>query len=161
MKNILNYVNFLEAKIADISLFKIDPNNKFGNDIIKKLTYKNLNDTSFIKYLTLKKYYKGKKTQYKLNWYHDTFHDLIKRLDNRTSIKTIDEFNQIFKDTINKILPDYISNGELSSNGRYCIYLHEYNLSLILYINIIKNEITTISIINGFSNEKCLKTFDF
>lgn len=38
---------------------------------------------------------------------------------------------------------------------------HEYNLSLILYINLIKNEITTISIINGFSNEKCLKTFDF
>lgn len=36
MKNILNYINFLEAKIADISLFKIDPNNKFANDIIKK-----------------------------------------------------------------------------------------------------------------------------
>ena len=34
-------------------------------------------------------------------------------------------------------------------------------VSIYMSINLIKNEITTISIINGFSNEKCIKTFDF
>lgn len=39
MKSILKYIDFLEAKISDISLFKINPNDKFGNDIIKKFDF--------------------------------------------------------------------------------------------------------------------------
>ena len=162
MKLIKKFNIFLEeVKLGDISRFKLDPNNKDSNNIKNILTYKNLNDGKFKKLITTKKYFNGKKIQWGLNWHHDIYHDLVRRLEGRTSIKTISEFNDIFSNTINKLLPDYLINGEIEISGRYSIYLNEYNISLILYLNITKFEITTISIINGINYNKCLKLFDF
>lgn len=162
MRKIKSWDIFIEeVKLGDISKFNIDPNNKDSIDVKNRLTYKNLEDSKFRKLITTKKYYKGKKIQWSLNWYHDTYHDLIRRISKRTSIKTISEFNDIFSNTINKLLPDYLISGEINKSGRYSIYLNEYNISLIIYLNIIKFEITTISIINGINYDKCLKLFDF
>ena len=158
---IFNYIKFIEAKLSDISKFKLDPNNKSSEEFVKKITYKNLNDVNFKKFLTSKKYYNGKKIQWSLKWYHDMKHDLIDRIEGRSSIKTISEFNDIFVNTMNKLLPDYLISGEIQKSGRYSVYLNEYNISLIIYLDINKHEITTISIVNGIKYDKCLKLFDF
>jgi len=162
MKKISDFYKFLEeVKLGDISRFKLDPDNKKSIDIKNRITYKNLYDEKFKKYITTKKYYKGKKIQWVVNWHHDVYHDLIERLDKRSSIKSISEFNDIFVDVVNKLLPEYLINGEIKLSGKYSIYLNDYNISLILYLNIVKFEITTISIINGINYDKCLKLFDF
>jgi hypothetical protein len=158
---IFNYIKFIEAKLSDISKFKLDPSKKSSDEFLKKITYKNLNDVNFKKFLTPKKYYNGKKTQWKLKWYHDMNHDLIDRISSRTSIKSISEFNDIFTDSINRLIPDYLISGEIEKNGRYSIYLSEYNISLIINLDIIKHEIMTISIVSGLQYNRCLKVFHF
>jgi len=85
--------------------------------------------------LTLKKRYNNKKIKVLFNWFDNSKHDLKKRIKERTSLKTISEFTEIFKDSINSILPEKLGVN-ISENGRYALNLSEYNLTLIFSIDL-------------------------
>ena len=58
--------------------------------------------------------------------------------------KDISEFTEIFNNTINKLLPNELGKG-VSENGRYAITIKEYNITIIVVINI--NELDSNRII--------------
>jgi hypothetical protein len=58
----------------------------------------------------------------------------VKRISNRTSFRSVDEFNEFFKKFINKIFPDMA--GKELNTGTYGFYSVEYNITFIIYFNI-------------------------
>jgi len=137
MKSILevlsNYIE--EARFSDI-LNRISGDDKFMLDTLKKeRDRKFTEDRNLPTQTTLKKRYNNKKIKVWFNWNHTAKHNLVSRIENRTNLKSINEFSEIFINAINTILPDYIGY-PINRDGRYGIYLEEDNISIIFYIKL-------------------------
>lgn len=159
---IKNFKSFLEARLSSIL------NLKGKSELYDEL--KNIKDAEFdsskklVKLITLSKRVNNKKIQFLINWNDTATHDLIKRIKDRTSFSSIEEFNNYFKDELNKVLPDMIGK-EIHTTGRYNLYSSEYNFSIIISFNIenyIKNifSINVITILPGKKNNNILNIID-
>jgi hypothetical protein len=85
---------------------------------------------------TCKKRLNNKKIQIKINWNHSVEHDIIRRVKERTTFDSIKDFNQFFKNLLDKIFPNMIGK-EIIVNGRYAFYFPPYyNFTVIMSINI-------------------------
>lgn len=128
-----NYIE--EARFSDV-LSKVSGDNQYiVNKLEKEKNRTFVEDRNLPKQTTLKKRYNNKKVQVLFEWNHNLEHDLVKRLENRTNLKSIEEFTEIFIDAMNTILPDYIGY-LINGNGNYGVYLQEDNFSVIFYIEL-------------------------
>lgn len=130
---IKNYKSFLEARLSDVLNIKGD------SDLATQI--KNIKDEEFninknlVRYITLKKRVNNKKIQFEILWNDSAKHSLVKRIKERTSFKSVDEFNQYFKNEFNKIFPDMVGK-ELISTGRYSLYSNEFDFTIIMDFSI-------------------------
>ena len=161
---IKNYNLFLEARLFDLVNLKSDKSN-----IEKSIKFYQEMDFDFssklIKYITLNKRRNGEKIRMLIQWNHDAEHDLQKRIQNRTSFKTIDEFNEYFTLVINKLFPDKIGD-TIFSSGKYSIYDRELNITISMAFNIgdylsKKYKLIVVTILSGRkSDNKTVKILD-
>jgi len=137
-------------------------------DLIKDLP-KELNppptepDVKLLSQHTCKQRWNGKKLLFKVKWYNTSEHDLTKRIAERSSFQSIKHFNEIFKRFLDKIFPSMIGK-EILVSGRYSFYFEEYNVSIIIVIDVDgimknnNNEILVITILPGDVGIKVVKT---
>ena len=153
---------FLEARLSDLLTIKGD------SDLSKELS--KIKDSEFnmtknlVKFITLKKRVNNKKIQFELSWNDTAKHDLVKRIKERTSFRSIEEFNQYFKSEFNTIFPDMVGK-ELHSSGRYSLYSYEYNFSIIIDFNIDEYsdgiyEVRIITILPGKKGNNIIRFID-
>lgn len=159
---IRKYQLFIEARLSDILKIKGD------SDLANQL--KNLKDEEFdinknlVRYITLKKRVNNKKIQFEVLWNDSAKHNLVKRIQERTSFKSVEEFNQYFKNEFNKIFPDMVGK-ELLSNGKYSLYSNEFNFTIIMDFSIDEYidgiyEVRIITILPGKKGNDVVKFID-
>ena len=123
-----------EVKLSDILRVSGEKNDLYA--YIEKEKSKEFEvDKELPTQLTLKKRYNNKKIKVYFNWYDTSEHDLMKRIKERTSFKTITEFTKVFNNVFNYLLPDELGVG-IRENGRYAVDLNEYNITIIFQINL-------------------------
>lgn len=105
----------------------------------------------------------NKKLRFKIKWNNTAEHDLIKRISERASLQSIKHFNEIFKKFLDNIFPSMIGK-QILVNGRYSFYLEDYNISIIIAINVDNiiinsaNEIFVITVLPGNVGINVVKT---
>lgn len=123
-----------EARLSD--LLKITGDNSELHKYIEKEKSKSFDiDRELPTQLTLKKRYNNKKIKVFFKWYDTAKHNLKKRIAERTNLKSISEFTNIFNEAINNMLPSQLGVN-ISENGRYGINVTEYGLTIIFYIDL-------------------------
>lgn len=153
---------FIEARLSDVLNIKGD------SDLAKEIS--KIKDAEFdinkklVRFITLKKRVNNKKIRFEMEWNDSATHNLVKRIQERTSFGGVEEFNQYFKDQFNKIFPDMVGK-ELLSSGRYSLYSKEYNFSIIIYFNIDEYsdgiyEVKIITILPGKKGNDIIKFID-
>ena len=142
-----------EARLADLI-----------KDLPKELTPPPAEpDVKLVSQHTCKQRWNGKKLLFKIKWYNTAEHDLTKRIAERSSFQSVRHFNEIFKRFLDMIFPSMIGK-EILVSGRYSFYFEEYNVSIIVVIdvdNIMKNnnnEILVITILSGDVGINVVKT---
>ena len=153
---------FLEARLSDILNIKGD------SELASQM--KKIKDAEFdlskklVKFITLKKRVNNKKIQFEIFWNDTATHNLTKRIQDRTSFTSVEEFNQYFKNEFNKIFPDMVGK-ELYTTGRYTLYSSEYNFSIIMYFDIDEYadgiyEVKVVTILPGKKGNDIIKFID-
>jgi len=153
---------FCEARLADVL------NIKGSGDLVKQMT--KIKDAEFdlnkklVKLITLKKRVNNKKIQFQINWNDSATHNLVKRIKERTSFGSVEDFNQYFKGEFNRIFPDMVGK-EIYVSGRYSLYSKEYNFSMIINFNIDEYadgiyEVRIITILPGKKGNDVIKFID-
>ena len=153
---------FCEARLADVLNIKGD------GDLVKQMT--DIKDAEFdlnkklVKLITLKKRVNNKKIQFEINWNDSATHNLVKRIKERTSFGSVEDFNQYFKGEFNRIFPDMVGK-EIYVSGRYSLYSKEYNFSMIINFNIDEYadgiyEVDIITILPGKKGNNIVKFID-
>lgn len=159
---ITKYELFLEARLAD--LVKI----KGESDLSKELT--KIKDAEFdlskklIRFITLKKRVNNKKIQFEIIWNDTAKHNLVKRIQERTSFASVEDFNQYFKDQFNRIFPAMVGK-EFYATGKYSLYSTEYNFSIIVDFSIDEYidgiyEVKVITILPGKKGNDVVRFID-
>lgn len=133
-----------EARLSDLIRVSGDKN-ELHKYIEKEKSKEFEIDRELPTQLTLRKRYNNKKIKVYFKWFDNSKHDLKKRIKERTSFKTISEFTEIFKNSINYILPGELGVN-ISENGRYALNLSEYNLTIIFTINLDYFDVNEIKI---------------
>jgi hypothetical protein len=159
---IKSYNLFLEARLADLLSIKGD------SSLAKELS--KIKDAEFdinrklVKFITLKKRVNNKKIQFEIFWNDTAKHNLVKRIKERTSFNSVEDFNQYFKGEFNKIFPDMVGK-ELHTTGRYSLYSLEYNFTIIMDFSIDEYidgiyEVKIITILPGKKGNDIIKFID-
>jgi hypothetical protein len=162
MNVITKFELFCEARLGHLANIKGD------DDLAKSL--KDLQTAEFdltkklVKFITLSKRVNNKKVRFEINWNDTASHNLIKRISDRTSFGSVEEFNQYFKKEFCKIFPDMVGK-ELYLNGRYSLYSKEYNFTIIMYFNLDEYaseiyDVDIITILPGKKGENIVKFID-
>lgn len=156
------YKLFIEARLADLLNIKGD------SDLAKEM--QKIKDAEFdinkklIRFITLKKRVNNKKIQFEIIWNDTAKHNLVKRIKERTSFNSVEDFNQYFKGEFNNIFPDMVGKG-LYSTGRYSLYSKEYNFTIIIDFNLDEYidgiyELKIITILPGKKGNDIIKFID-
>ena len=128
----MKFKSFTEARLSDVLNIK---GNGEISDNIRKMKDKQFEfNSKLVSLITLKKRVNGKKIQLKVEWNDSATHDLVQRISNRTSFTSIEEFNNFFKDFVNRIFPDKV--GKELFSCKYSFYSVEYNITIIMEFNI-------------------------
>jgi hypothetical protein len=132
---IKKYNLFLEASIGD--LMKIKSNDLDESELLKhinRIAKKEFDiNQQFPKEIDLKD-----DCTLRVKWYNTATHNLGKRIKERTSFKSLDDFIEYLQSVFNIIFPDKCGK-ELFEKGRYSIYLKEYNISILIEFDLNKN----------------------
>ena len=153
---------FCEARLADLVSIKGE------GDLVKNLQA--IKDAEFdltkklVRFITIKKRVNNKKIQFEINWNNSASHNLVKRIDDRTSFGSVEDFNQYFKSEFNKIFPDMIGK-DIYVSGRYSLYSTEYDFSIIMNFDIDEYadgiyEVDIITILPGRKGNNIVKFID-
>ena len=164
MNHLYKFKKFNEVRLSDVLNIKSSKDDSVSSEIqrLKDATFDF--DKNLVKFITLKKRVNNKKVQFKINWNDTSKHDLKKRISDRTTFRTVEEFNNFFRETVNIIFPDYLGKDVLNT-GRYSIYSIEYNISIIFEFNLekwLKNEyeINIITVLPGRKGLDVIKIID-
>ena len=122
-----------EARIEDISFLKKEKPNQETN-INYSHIQKNINRT-FIKDRDLVEtiYIDGEVL--KFAWNHRLDHDIYTRIKERTHLKSVTEFNNIFVETIKQVIPSKLGKSGIDKNGCYAFYLKENQFYIMIQID--------------------------
>jgi len=129
----LNNFKIFEAKLMDIS------NIKGNSDIVatfKEYQEKNKFDKSAHLILTaeLNKTYQGRPIKLKIRYANDKNHDLIKRIEERTDLKSVKEFNDKIIQIVKELIPGHIDKEITPDEDKYSVFLEYSKYTLIFVI---------------------------
>lgn len=137
---IIDFKTF-EARLEDIL--------KSDNQYINSFRKENFDESgNFIKYFTIR--IEENKIRFDIEYNHNFDHNLKERIKSRTNLKNINEFNDIFKKSLNELFKDNYEYVKISSS--YSLFLKEYNFSIIININYNKNKIYVKTIKSGMDS---------
>jgi len=127
--------NLDEARFSDL-ISKINVNDNELSDRIEREQKIKFNiDRELPTQTTLKQRYKNNKLKLWIKWFDTITHNIKNELKDRTNFKTMSEFVDEFLKVINIVLPDYIGY-YIKKDGKYGIYIKEYNITIIFSINL-------------------------
>ena len=121
---ITKYKLFIESKLSNIATI-IGDNNDFINFNNQKF-----DDTDFISSIYLKKYNKN----IKIDWNHNKNHNIKKKINNRTQIHNISEFNEIFEKVIIDLFNNHFNEFN-KENNKYDLFLTESNIHILIILD--------------------------
>ena len=125
---IITFKEFLsESKFRDIAI------NKSKDKEIDILINKNfIDDSPLIHNVYLEDYGVNLKFEY----YDTPTHDIKTKIKDRTSLKSVSEFNDIFSKTMAYLIPDKLGpTNEIDKKGCYALYLKENNFFILVNID--------------------------
>jgi len=119
---ITNFELFIEARIEDMGIFK-------GGEFKKYINRQFVNDESLLTNIDIEIHNLNKNLLIK--WYDNDLHIFIERIKDRTSFKTTSEFNDFFKNIIQKLFKEKFHILERKTRYKtrttnFCIYSKEY-----------------------------------
>jgi hypothetical protein len=157
-----NFKDFLlEVRLSDISKLKGiegDVFNKIETEIERDFRI----ERDLIKYHTLKKRSGKKKVRFAIEYYDFILHNIKKKIGERTSFKTVEEFNDLIERMLDYIFPDNVH--KLLTPGKYGAYFAENNIEIIFYFNINdyiseNYKIKIITLLPKLDEKSLIKTF--
>jgi len=152
-----------EVRLSDVLKVSGDKND-LHNYIQKEKQKDFIIDRELPVELTLQSRFNNKKIKVFLKWNDSLTHNLKKRIKDRTSLKSIGEFVELYKVVINKILPKELGVN-INENDIYGVNILDSGVTLIISINLDdlnKNQITlnTLTILpKGDVNKKNIRYF--
>jgi hypothetical protein len=157
------FLIYIESRFSDVATLKSD-SGSFHDRIKSEINKTFIDDKDFIKYYTLKQRINNKKIRFNIDFHHNIKHNLKNRLRSRTTLKNIDEFNELIRNILDFLFPDKIDS--LRRKGKYGIYFREYNFTVIFAFDIYEfvednYNLKIISIIPGYTEENLIKIFLF
>ena len=130
MKYIESFDLFCEARLSDVSKSKDEYINSHLNKEFNK-------DTTLTNNVDLIKF----NEKLKVKWYDKEYHNIIKKIKDRTSFKNISEWNEFFSEIMNNLFETHFDiiheTGEynISKDIDVCLAITEYNLYLLMSID--------------------------
>jgi len=121
---------FVEVRLSDVASI-IGDKNLFDTDI---------SDDDFLKFKTISKRINNEKIRF----------DLIKRINERTSLKSVSELNILLSNGLDELYINYLSY--IDTTNRYSLWFSEYNISIIVDIEYDKYR-NIITILHGKSTQ--------
>jgi hypothetical protein len=82
---------------------------------------------------------------FRILWNNNSKHDLIKRIKERTSLKSTEEFNELFEKSVNELFDEHFALNIKS----YALFFVEYNFSIIVEVKIEDKSIKVATILPG------------
>jgi hypothetical protein len=147
---------FVEARLSDVA------NLKFSTDSsISKVVKSNL-DKKVDFSARLKKFITTKKNKIRLVYNDNAVHSIKKRIEDRTSFRSIKEFNERISYLLNILFPDRLD--DFHSDGKYSLYDREHNFTILLGFNRnlfeSKNILSIITILPGKTSNNSIEIFE-
>lgn len=132
--------------------FKLNKLKKGSDSNLEKDLKESLNVKFNVTILPDKINLKG--NEYYIKWNHTEDHDIFKKLENRSNIKT----NEELVEQLILLFTYIINNVKLNNKSKYCIINTDFNTSFIFYIDT-KKKIINIRTIMGNSSisDDCIK----
>jgi len=161
---ITNFNLFNESRLSDQLKLSGDEKSFLYNKIKQEKDKDFSIEKKLIKYVTIHHLRVGKsKVRFNID-YHDTIsHDIKEKIQKRTSIKSVEEFNDLVEKMLNNLFPEYLE--QMFRSGKYGFIFSEINLSIVFSfdINEYLNNDYKIKIITLLPQEpnKTIKNFLF
>jgi len=115
-----DYIN--EVRLSDVSKITSD------NELIKKYKEKEFEvEKNLVKFITINKKALNKKLRFNISYFDNFTHQIIKRIEERTSLKSIEEFNNILKTMLNIL----VEAEYLDVHKKYGCYFNDYHFTII------------------------------
>ena len=150
---IKNWGNFLEARLSDIANLKgFDTRTKSEWGFDKKFDL----SSNLVKIISTNKRVDGKKLQLRITYFDDTNHSIAERIRDRTSLKSVEEFSVILKETLNKLVEE---KDEFIFDKKYAVYLKEYRFTIVFTLDYDLKEINIYTILPGSNVNNVRKIF--
>lgn len=138
--------NLFEARLIDV-MAGIKGNDSEILDKFKDYQRQSENDNfdksaHLILTALLDKKYQGRQIKLKIRYGHTQTHDLIKRIEERTDLKSVKEFNEKITQVIRELIPGHIDKEITPENDKYSVFLEYSKYTLIFtikYNHIISN----------------------
>lgn len=90
------------------------------------------------------------RNRFDIKYNHNNTHDLKSRIKNRTTLKSIQEFNDLLNKSFNELFKENLI--EIRDNGSYSLYLKEYNFSIIINMDYKYKIIFVKTIMSGIAS---------
>jgi hypothetical protein len=150
---IKNWGNFLEARLSDIANLKgFDTRAKSEWGFNKKFDL----SSNLVKIISTNKRVDGKKLQLRITYFDDTNHSIAERIRDRTSLKSVEEFSVILKETLNKLVDE---KDEFIFDKKYAVYLKEYRFTIVFTLDYDLKELNIYTILPGSNVNNVRKIF--
>ena len=150
---IKNWETFLEARLRDLANLKgfdSETKSRWGFDKEFDLEGK------LVKMITTNKRIGGKKLQFRVTYFNDTHHSIVDRIQKRTNLNDVEEFNFILKDTLNKLVEE---KENFVFDRKYAAYLKEYNFVIVFTLDYELKELNIYTILPGSGVNNVRKVF--
>lgn len=151
---IKNWETFLEAaRLSDIANLKgFDSKKKSDWGFDKKFDLSG----NLVKMISTNKRINGRKLQLRITYFDDTHHSIAERIRDRTNLKSVEEFNVILKETLNKLVEE---KEEFIFDKKYAVYLKEYRFVIVFTLDYDLKELNIYTILPGSNVNNVGKIF--
>ena len=134
MKYLYDFKLFEEVRLIDVSNIRGDNElatkfRNFQNNIVFR------NDAPFIKDIGVNWYINGERVHFKMMYANGENHSILKRIKQRTNLKSTSEFNEKLSHVINMLIPDKLGTEIKAEYGKfYSVYLENSHYTIIFAI---------------------------
>jgi hypothetical protein len=150
---IKNWETFLEARLKDlVNLKGFDAKTKSRWGFDKEFDL----EGKLVKIITTNKRVGGKKLQFKITYFNDIHHSITDRIQKRTNLNDVEEFNFILKNTLNRLVEE---KENFIFDRKYAVYLKEYNFVIIFTLDYELKELNIYTILPGSGVNNVRKVF--
>lgn len=126
--------SIFESRFSDLATITRIGNTTEDDEFYK--TARSNVDNSFIKDESLieKVYCHNPRKVVRIKWNSSTTHNIVQKIKERTTHRSVSEFNDIFQQVIESIIPSEIGN-QIDRSGTYALYLNEHHYYILIEID--------------------------